>query len=632
MSTRQTRSKSRGRAVRTPVRPLSRVRTNTSFSDPDYDQPTPEPKTASTPSPTWGKLPDEKNVVRKFEVPTGTPSVSLIRPDGRRYYMSSACGPVNYSSTGKFQDPVARSNASRAKAMVYPNFHEPSRPYPNPNFPRRSASRPKRVEISTGLDEDEEERLRASPTWRKKRPDTPTFARATMFGSPKNSFLHWLGGFVPRSGFVWLVLIFFGILLGLSTPPETNPVQVAYKEVCSRFGNPADWNCNGNFNVTIDNVVSHCHSAADTIYDKLHMTGAKTNVEDLVNSCQESIEYRKDKLRNMFEGMETATATFKKSLLSKIKDLELKYTLALAKAEIKMLQDNDTSIVSHTTYTKRHLNTLLTTAWDLQKEIDKFSICMIRESEAAISELSKKISFQPESWYSLARSGWTVTSADSAFKALGSPSTECQTFLVRTHQKVLGALETREGLLREIERVINLSYHRDFRKKSPLYIPIPLPWVRALGPFPNLPVIPLPTIRLNPWYWFRGETYWYKVRTHEQREQSLKLHRLRVTLNQIREASEGFDDIKNLTERAIVSLLDAHKDLQSRSQEVLKNPAFGTSFLKSKIQTVREDLALAIKLRDQRKRVKNHINAVVWGRYNNGNDQHAVYVVREMRL
>ncbi|KAH0365814.1 hypothetical protein KCU65_g5784, partial [Aureobasidium melanogenum] len=773
MSTRQTRSKSRGRAANKPARPLSRVRTNTSFSDPDYDQSTPEPKTASTPSPTWDKFPRKtaENQVLEGEGPHGIPSVSLIRSDGRRYYMSSACGPVSYSPAGKFRDPVAMSNASRAKAMVLPNFPEPAIPWPNPNFPRRSASRPKHVEISK-FHQDEEERLRASPTWRKKRPDTPSSARATMFDFPsKNSFWHSLEGFIPRSGFVWLVLIFLGILLGLSTPPQANPVQVAYKEVCNRFGNPAEWNCNGKFNFTIDNVVSHCHNAADAIYDKLHMADAKTNVEDLVHTCQESIESRKDKLEHVFESMEKATASFKKSLcalpraeswdgcakksysklskpfvmlgsvfqspitstrirvsrpsnpsnprlkeriiieeviisptnpivraehvansvvaslasqakshassvvssvssaylphissaigsdhtpesmetgsasassnlsagiemISKIKDLELKYTLAVAKAELKMLQENDTSIVAHTTYAKRHLNSLLTTAWELQKEIDQFSICMIRTSEVAISELSKTITYGSwtEPWFSLSRSGWTVTSADKAFKALSNPPAECQTFLVRVHQKVQGALETREGLLKELERVIELSYHRDFAKKSPLYIPVPLPWVRPLGPFPNFPVIRLPAIRWNPWYWFRDEAYWYRIRTQEQREQGLRLHRLRSTLHQLREATEGFDDIKDLLERAILNLLNAHKNLESHRGQVLNDPKFGTPFFFEKIKSVREDLAVAIKLRDERKRVKNYINADAWKRYNNGDDQHGVFVIKEMRL
>lgn len=125
MSSRQTRSKSRGRAVRKPARPLSRVRTDAYFSDPDYDQPTPEPKTASTPSPTWGKLSNKIIETRLYDELNGTETVPLLRPDGRRYYMSSACGPASYSSTGEFQDRVARPNASRAKAMTYPNSNFP---------------------------------------------------------------------------------------------------------------------------------------------------------------------------------------------------------------------------------------------------------------------------------------------------------------------------------------------------------------------------------------------------------------------------------------------------------------------------------------------------------------------------
>ncbi|KAK6000905.1 hypothetical protein QM012_002988 [Aureobasidium pullulans] len=748
MSTRQTRSKSRGRAIRQPERPPSRVRNDAYFSDPDYGQPAPEPKTASTPSPSWGMFSDKRIAIQSYEMPDGIPSVSLMRSDGRRYYMSSACGPASYSATGKFQDRVTRPNASRAKAMAHPDL----------DASRRSASRPKRVEVSTRLDGDEE-RLRASSTWRKKRPDTPTSARATTFDiSPKNSFSHSLETFVPRSGFVWLVLIFLGILLGLSSPPETSPVQFAYKEVCSRFGNPTNWNCNGNFNFTIDSVVSHCHNAADTIYDKFHMADAKTTVEDLVHSCQNTIDYGKDRLENMFEGTEKATAVFKRSLcalpgaeqwddcvktsasklsepsvmiasafsspftvsrpsnkpsdpsekianppsnaigraehvannvvaslasqakshassalssvssaylpffsgsrgsdhtpkfmetgstsprsslsagieeVSKINDLELKYNLAVAKARIKMLQQNDSSIIAHTTYTKRYLNSLLSTAWELQKEIDHFSICMIRTSENAIYELSKTISYESwtETWLGFSWSSWTVTPADKAFQALSNPPRECQTFLVRMHQKVLGALQTREALLKEIDRVIDLSYHHDFAKKSPWHIPVPLLWARTLEPFPNL--LALPAIRWNPWYWFRDEAYWYRVRTQAEYEKGLRLHRLRLTLRQLREATESFDEIKNLLERGIVNLLNAHKDLETHRQEVVTDPVFGVPFLKGKIQAVKEDLAVAIKFRDERKHVKNCINAIAWERYNTGNDQHAVFDVKQMRV
>ncbi|CAD0084654.1 unnamed protein product [Aureobasidium vineae] len=816
MPTRQTRSRSRGRPASKssqPGRPLSRIRTTAQFSAPDYDQSTPEPKIPSTPSPSWGKFLGKKNGkimspesaakrswLRGYQRDTvgldearvydmtpdwrGIPSVSLIKPDGGGYYMSSYCAPASHSSKGDVQDRISRSNSSRAKTMA------------SPTFSKRSTSRPKRVEISTQLDDEDQQehtRSRSSPTWRKTRPDTPSSTRASIFDFPsKESSWNSLEGFVPRSGFIWLVLIFLGIFLGLSSPPKANPVQVAYKEVCNRFGNPAEWNCNGNFNFTIDNVISHCHSVTDKIYDKFQMLDAKANVEDLMHSCQSSIGQGTDELENMFEGMsEKATATFKRSLcalpgaeewtdcvkkpapklrksfvmigsvfsdpfsstrtkhprhspsisgpkiverifkivtttkngrvvrsthtqsreyaytpavstigraesiansvvsslasqansyatsklssassaylpftsssssigyttgsmtaesastgstlsddietLSKIKDLELKYTLAVAKAELKMLQKNDSSVIAHTTYAKRQLNSLLETAWDLQKDIDQFSICMIRKLEIAVHELSKTISYNwIQSWSSYSVwSGWTVASASGAFSALSDPPAACQRHLVNMHQRLISALETRQVLLREVDRVIDLSYQHDFRKRGPIYVPVPLPWLRAAGPFPHLPVISLPTIPWNPLLWGRGEAYWYRKRTQEEREESLRLHRLRITLHQVRDASDGFEDIKNLTQRGIASLQDTHNDLKSYSQKVLEDSRYGLAFLKQKLHVVKKDLALAIQFRDERKRVKNHINAIVWNRYNNGNDEHAVIVAKEMRL
>ncbi|CAD0110898.1 unnamed protein product [Aureobasidium uvarum] len=818
MSTPQTRSRSRGRPASKssqPGRPLSRIQTTAQFSDPDYDQSTPEPKTASTPSPSWGKFQGKNNGkimsreaaakpswIRGYQIDPmgsdearvhdmtpdwrGIPSVSYINPnDGGGYYMSSYCAPASHSPKADFQDRISGSNSSRAKAMA------------SPTLGKRSTSRPKRVKIATQLDEDQGgyTRSRSSPTWRKTRLDTPSSTRASIFDFPsKKGSWNSLEGFVPRSGFIWLVLVFLGILLSLSSPPKVNPVQVAYKEVCNRFGNPAEWNCNGNFNFTIDNVISHCHSATDKIHDRFQMLESKANVEDLVHSCQSSVGQGTDKLENMFEGMsEKATATFKRSLcalpgaeewsdcvkesasklrksfvmigsvfsdpfsstrtnhprnspsiggpkivqrifnivtttkngrvvssthtlsreyaytptaaistigraesiassvvsslasqangyatsklssassaylpfssssssegytmeskgtesvstgltlsdgietVSNIKDLELKHTLAVAKADLKMLQKNDSSIIAHTTYAKRQLNILLETAWDLQKDIDQFSICMIRKPEIAVHELSKTISYNwLESWNSYTVwSGWTVASASGAFNALSDPPAACQRHLVNMHQRLRSALQTREILMREVERVIDLSYQHDFKNRGPIYVPIPLPWFRAVGPFPHLPVINLPAISWNPLFWGRGEAYWYRKRTQEEREESLRLHRLRITLHQVRDASDGFDDIKNLTERGIISLLDVHNDLKSYNQKVLGDSRYGLAFLKEKLHVVKKDLALAIKFRDERKRVKNHINAIVWDRYSNVSDEHAVIVAKEMRL
>jgi hypothetical protein len=768
--TRQARSRSRSRPASKPSQParsLNRIRTNAYFSDPDYDQTTPEPKTASTPSPTWGKL-QRKNNFKTVSSSTATensrirhqeePSDSLARRDDRRNAMSSFCAPPDRPSEN-FKDRISPPNLARAKAMASPNFRQ------------RSTSRPKRVEILSDYDrEDEEERMRlqASPTWRKKRPDTPTSARVSIFDFPSKT-RSWssLEGFVPQSGFIWLVLIFLAILLGLSSSPEIDLGQVAPKEVCGYFRNPAEWDCAGSLNYTIHNVVSYCHNAADTIYNKFETSGAKTNIEDLMHTCQDSIDYGTDKLKRAPAKLQSAlcylpgaeawdgcakkpvstltktltkfgsvisepfgstntkslglwtsssrrntvsTITVRKSTsitpttdientdettksvfdlfaseagsyvtsklssassaylpftsssstnqhtmpveaeptvkrssvsdaieaVSEIKDLELKYTLAVAKAELKMLQTNDTSIIRHTTYTKRHLNALLNTAWSLTRDIDGFVNCMDVENGVAVSTLSRKISYgsPTESWgsYFVRSMRLLATSPDAALGKLIVPHDKCRKHLVRMDKAVTKALRTREGLLREIDRLTSLSYRHDFRKRKPLYIPVPLPWFRALGPFPHLPVINLPTIHWHPRDWFLGEDYWWRKRSLEDREEGLKLHRLRMALHRVRSASDGFGDVKNLLELGIGNLTDARKELQSHRQQVLENPEFELAFLKGKVQDVNGDRSLAVQLRAERKRVVEQINAEGWHRYGNGNDEFGAFLAEEIRL
>jgi hypothetical protein len=178
---------------------------------------------------------------------------------------------------------------------------------------------------------------------------------------------------------------------------------------------------------------------------------------------------------------------------SEIKDLELRYTLAVVKAELKMLQTNDTPIITHTTYTKRHPNRLLNTAWSLQEDIGAFELCVVRETEHVIHQLSKNVSHRSwtESWgtSSIPLLGRTVLSADKAFRILDRPTVQCRKSLVRMNKAVTKALRTREEMIKEIDRLLELSYRHDFRKRGPLYIPMPLP---------HLPVIPMPSISLDP--------------------------------------------------------------------------------------------------------------------------------------
>jgi hypothetical protein len=737
------------------------------------------PKTASTPSPTWGKT--RKNN-HKAKSPSTAPENSRIRLNPGRGFtvlyqeeptvsllkyrnhnkISSFCAPVAPPPTADFQDSISKSTLSRAKAMASPTHRN------------RSSSRPKRVEISSEFYQDgEKERMRsrASPIWRKKRPDTPTSARGSIFGFPsKHTSRSSLDGFVPKSGYIWLVLIFLGMLLGLSTSPKTNSLEVAYEKVSSHFGNPADWKSNGKFNFTINDVVSHCYNAADTVHDQFETLGAKIKVEDLLHTCHSSIDQTTEKLEGIIKSVpanlkkslcylpgaeewhdctkkpisklsktlakigsvittpfgstgtktsrswsspskkgavqtinvrkstdtplttETGHAertvksvvesfaseaksyatsklssassaylpftsssstghhimpidgesTVKKSsfssgieAVSEIKDLELKYTLAVAKAELKMLQANDTSIITHTTYTERHLNRLLNTVWRLEEDIGAFEICLLRENEHVTHQIPRKVS--PGSWTKSWGSsyipflGRTVLSADAAFEILNKPPVQCRKSLVRINKAVTKALQTREVMIQEIERLVELSYRHDFRKRGPLYIPVPLPWFRAIGPLPHLPVIHMPSISLDPRDWFLGDAYWYRRRSQEEREESLKLHRLRMTLHRIRNASNDFSDLKPLIESGINNLTEAHNELQSLSQKVLKDPEFGMAFFRSKVQDAKKDLSLAVRFRDERKRVREQINADVWNRYDEGKNQYGEFLAKEMR-
>jgi len=691
------------------------------------------------------------------------PSVSLSRQDGRQYYMSSFCAPPD-NSTEKFKDRISPPNLSRAKAMASPTFRS------------RSTSRPKRVEILSDYDEEERMRLRSSPTWRRRRPDTPSTTRASIFDFPsKKSSWSSLEGFVPHSGSIWLVLVLLAILLGLSSPsnlelpsqPLTELAHAAPRVVCNIFGNPDEWNCTGDPNFTIANVVGHCHNAVDTIYSKVEEIGANANIEDLIHSCKDSIDYGTDKLKeapakfkdylcyipgaeawdgcakepvstisktltktgsvistlfgststkslgswtspskekdvqtitirkstdppptieidhteettqSVFESFASEAKGFATSKLSsassaylpftsssssdhhtvpvaaeppvekfsildgieavsEIKDLELKYTLAIAKAELKVLQANDTSIVRHTIYTKRHLNNLLNTAWGLEKDINDFAFCVVRHDESAINVLSRKISYASptDTWgtYLIRSVGVTIISPKKAFKKLSKPHTKCRDHLARANKAVAEALKTREGMLKEVDRLIDLSYRNDFRKKQPLYIPIPLPWFRALGPFPNFPVINLPSVTLNPFNWFLGEDYRWRKRSQEDREESLKLHRLRTALHRVRSASDGLADIKDLLELGIGNFTEAHTEFQSHRRQVLEDPAFGIPFFKSKVLEVREHHSLAARLRDERTRVAEQINAEGWRRYGDGSEQFGVILAKVMRL
>ncbi|THW26278.1 hypothetical protein D6D23_03570 [Aureobasidium pullulans] len=307
----QTRTKNRSRSRSRPAkgssksaRSVSNVQRTSTFADPNYSQPTPEPKSASL-SPTWvevhgtkrGESEPSTSYVRRsdlaehtLEYPSdrsdvtvspinGEPSVpfpDFRHPNGQRYVpLSTYCAPPGTALDGRFQDPVLISNYRRAKAMASSA----------PRTRSRSTTPRKRVVISTGYDtEDESDQFSPahSPSWIKPRPDTPTSARFDSFGFKRaGSFL-----FSNITQPLISILILLAMIKGLAYLPRDDTLHSAHQTICDRFGNPVGLNCKGDMNFTIENVVSHCHNAADKVASKLDLTSAKATLEDVWDSCK----------------------------------------------------------------------------------------------------------------------------------------------------------------------------------------------------------------------------------------------------------------------------------------------------------------------------------------------------------
>jgi hypothetical protein len=76
------------------------------------------------------------------------------------------------------------------------------------------------------------------------------------------------------------------MIKGLAYLLRDDTLHSAHQTICDRFGNPAGLNCKGDMNFTIENIVSHCHNAADKVASKLDLTSAKATLEDVWDSCK----------------------------------------------------------------------------------------------------------------------------------------------------------------------------------------------------------------------------------------------------------------------------------------------------------------------------------------------------------
>ncbi|KAI5195546.1 hypothetical protein E4T39_08169 [Aureobasidium subglaciale] len=257
MSARQARSELRGGYDDEPpkfTRSRPRVRTTIQFADPDYNQPTPVPKSV-TPSPTWVNVHktahgrwshdrvrvsdlDEyvkinKTANQRFRCEDDANFVVddrlfASRTHSKDVSSSSFCAEPSVSPTGDFQDRIARFNYSRAQAMASPQSF------------RRPVSRPKRLVISDDYRSNDDKQCRRvlnSATWKEPIPDTPSATRSSMFDFASDSRI-WtsIEDFLPRSRWVWLVII-LAIFVGLTPPSPIMTIQNARKTVCAHLGN-----------------------------------------------------------------------------------------------------------------------------------------------------------------------------------------------------------------------------------------------------------------------------------------------------------------------------------------------------------------------------------------------------------
>ncbi|KAI5196318.1 hypothetical protein E4T38_08563 [Aureobasidium subglaciale] len=740
------------------ARTRPRVRTTTQFADPDYNQPTPMPKSAAL-SPTWAnvhkiangrqfhervKVSDldryveiNKTANQRFRRGDHTNFVIEDRPSASRtrskdISSGSFCAEPSISPMGDFQDRIARFNFARAQAMASPQSF------------RRSASRPKRVVIldEYWLDDDKQRRrVLSSPSWRKTRPDTPSSTRSRIFDFASDSRI-------------------------LTT-------------VCAHLGNPAALDCDGNSNLTIKNVLDHCHDTAGRIYDSIHMASVKASLDDVVQSCKgtassyasekfedvkavrgdlkealcklsgseelvDCVRKPASKLSNAYEMVgsvvtspfgskqtgssraspaptaEAGTRQYAQSTtsshaevvvhdfvislvydlsstveskyasaqsklssvkprmssigstirsnahsimdqlispdkhetssdtaspmpslagssmyeaiesVSSLKDLELQYDLAFAKTYLHLLRDDDSSIKAHTERARRQMQSVMDKLRQVNGEIDEFMICIAREPSRAIQVLSREVSYEPQtgSRFSLTTSRESIT-PEHALATLRR-SARCHKHVERVNVQLEDALKIRERLRREIDRLTDISHRRDFARTAPLYFR-PTRWAPPVGPFPALLRRGLPPLSafnsVNIFYWNV-----YLKRSEEEREQGLRLNRLRAALSQIRASCHAFDEMKVLAERGHDSFVTAKHYIDNHEAMVKSDPVSGPTFLREQLEVIKNELKSSDRALGERKRLKEQIRRNAWTQNENATDVVAPWVIKELQL
>ncbi|KAI5270667.1 hypothetical protein E4T47_05973 [Aureobasidium subglaciale] len=320
---------------------------------------------------------------------------------------------------------------------------------------------------------------------------------------------------------------------------------------------------------------------------------------------------------NMYDAIEA---------VSSLKDLELQYDLAFAKTYLHLLRDDDSSIKAHTERARRQMQSVMDKLRQVNGEIDEFMICMAREPNRAIQVLSREVSYEPQtgSRFSLTTSRESIT-PEHALAALRR-SARCHKHV----ERLKDALKIREGLRRETDRLTDISHRRDFAKTAPLYFR-PTRWVPPVGHFPALLRRDLPPLSaFNPVNVF----YWnvYLKRSEEEREQGLRLNRLRAALSQIRASCHAFDEMKVLAERGHDSFVTAKHYIDNHEAMVKSNPVSGPTFLRKQLQVIKIDLEFSDRALGERKRLKEQIRRNAWTQNENATDVVAQWVIKELQL
>ncbi|KEQ90532.1 hypothetical protein AUEXF2481DRAFT_9335 [Aureobasidium subglaciale EXF-2481] len=128
--------------------------------------------------------------------------------------------------------------------------------------------------------------------------------------------------------------------------------------------------------------------------------------------------------------------------------------------------------------------------------------------------------------------------------------------------------------------------------------------------------------------------YWnvYLKRSEEEREQGLRLNRLRAALSQIRASCHAFDEMKVLAERGHDSFVTAKHYIDNHEAMVKSDPVSGPTFLREQLEVIKNELKSSDRALGERKRLKEQIRRNAWTQNENATDVVAPWVIKELQL